>query len=93
MAKVIGHLCAPTGNYIKDGQEKTSWTKCGILMETEKGFRVKLDTVPVGGSEQGIWFSVFDPDPPSQRQGSAQQAPSRPSGGQQGKLNEDDMPF
>lgn len=89
MAKVIGHLCAPTGKYIKDGQEKTSWTKCGILMETEKGFRVKLDTVPVGGQEQGIWFSVFDPDPP-QSKGSAPKAPSSPS---QEVDKDQEMPF
>ena len=87
MAKVIGNLCAPTGHYIKDGEEKTSWTKCGILMETDKGFRVKLDTVPVGGTEAGIWFSVFPIE--DRRQGSAPQSSSRASQGQQ----DEPMPF
>ena len=88
MAKVIGDICAPTGKYLKEGEEKTSWAKCGILMQTEKGFRIKLDTVPVGGEGQGIWFSVFEKDTPSQ--GSAQQTPSRPS---QDVGVDDDIPF
>ena len=90
MAKVLGKICAPTGQYIKDGQEKTSWTKCGILMQTDKGYRIKLDTVPVGGSEQGIWFSVFEEDRKGDSQGSAQQTSSRPS---QGQPEEPEMPF
>ena len=90
MAKVLGKICAPTGQYIKDGQEKTSWTKCGILMQTDKGYRIKLDTVPVGGSEQGIWFSVFEEDNQPQSKGSAPQRPSRPS---QEVGDQDDIPF
>ena len=75
MATVIGDICAPTGKYIKEGEEKTSWAKCGILMQTEKGYRIKLDTVPVGGEGQGIWFSVFEKE--DQRKGSAQQTSSQ----------------
>lgn len=90
MAKVIGDICAPTGKYIKEGEEKTSWTKCGILMETDKGFRIKLDTVPVGGEQQGIWFSVFEKKEQGQSQGSAQQTPSRAS---QDVGDQDDIPF
>ena len=97
MAKLIGNLCAPTGKYIKDGEEKTSWTKCGVLLETEKGFRVKLDTVPVGGGEQGIWFSVFDQDNKGDRQGSGGQSSSRASEGQASStpagFKDDDLPF
>lgn len=87
MAKVIGDLCAPTGKYIKDGEEKTSWTKCGILMETDKGFRVKLDTVPVGGGEQGVWFSVFE----KREQSTGQQSQAQPT--QKPKDDQDDIPF
>ena len=85
MAKLIGKICAPTGTYIKDGQEKTSWTKCGVLLETEKGFRVKMDVVPIGGDG---WFSVFEEE--DQSQGSAPKTPSRPS---QGVGDQDDIPF
>ena len=63
-------------------------------MQTEKGFRVKLDTVPVGGGEQqGIWFSVFDRDDKPQRRDSAPQRPSRPSQGAGNDNDEDDLPF
>lgn len=83
MAKVIGDVCAPTGKYVKDGEEKTSWMKCGVIMQTEKGMRIKLDGIPIGGTEQGIWLSVFE------KQESRQ---SRPSGGQQSG-DQDDIPF
>jgi len=89
MATILGDICAPTGKYIKDGEEKTSWSKCGVLMQTEKGYRIKLDTVPLGGEGQGIWFSVFEKRD-DQRQGSGTQTPSRPSGGQP---EEGEMPF
>lgn len=82
MATVIGKVCAPTGTYIKDGEEKTSWSRCGILMQTDKGFRIKLDTVPIGGDG---WFSVFEEEP--QSKGSAHKASSRPS------EDDDGMPF
>ena len=39
MAKVIGDIMFPGGKYIKDGEEKTRWLKCGVLLETEKGMR------------------------------------------------------
>lgn len=88
MAKIIGKLCAPTGKYIKDGEEKTSWTRCGILMETDRGFRVKLDTIPVGGTENGVWFSVFEDEQPKSS-GSQQKPRSQATQ----DVPEDDLPF
>ena len=85
MAKVIGKICAPTGTYIKEGVEKTSWTKCGILMETDKGFRVKMDVYPIGGDG---WFSVFEEE--DRRQGSAKQTSSQAT---QEVGKDEDMPF
>ncbi len=90
MAKKIGNLCAPTGTYIKDGEERTSWTRCGVLLETDKGFRVKLDTIPVGGKDQGIWFSVFEDDQ-GHGQGSAPKPAPAPSGAP--VAGDDDIPF
>jgi hypothetical protein len=78
MAKKIGNLCAPNGTYIKDGEERTSWIRCGVLLETDKGFRVKLDTIPVGGEGHGIWFSVFEDDQ-GHGQGSAPKPAQKPS--------------
>jgi hypothetical protein len=77
VANVIGKICAPTGNYIKDGEEKTSWSKCGVLLQTPNGYRIKMDVVPLGGDG---WFSVFeDDDKQGQSQGSAKKSPSRAS--------------
>ena len=88
MAQVIGRVCAPTGKYIKDGEEKTRWATCGVLMQTDKGYRIKLETIPVGGEGQGLWFSVFEDDQGG-RQGSAPKTPSAASqGGGDG-----DIPF
>jgi hypothetical protein len=90
MATVIGDICAATGKYMKGNEEKTSWMKCGVLLETDKGFRIKLDGIPVGGGEgQGIWFSVFPRDEGG-RQGSGTQTRSRPS---QGVDDQSDIPF
>jgi hypothetical protein len=95
MATVIGDVCAPTGKYIKDGEEKTSWAKCGVIMETDNGLRIKLDVIPVGGTEQGIWLSVFEKDnKKGQSQGSSNQRPSRPSQERTHQPKpEDDIPF
>lgn len=80
---------APTGKYLKDGIEKTSWSRCGVLLETDKGFRIKLDTIPIGGEGQGIWFSVFEDDQ-GQSSGSGGQTRSRAS---QGAADKEDIPF
>ena len=89
MATVIGRVCAPTGKYIKEGEEKTSWARCGVLLQTEKGFRIKLDTIPVGGEGQGIWFSVFEDDEGGNK-GSGGQTRSR---GAQKPDDDSDIPF
>ena len=31
-SKKLGDLMVPNGKYIKDGEEKTSWLKCGVIM-------------------------------------------------------------
>lgn len=89
MARVIGDLVAPNGKYIKDGEEKTRWLKCGIVLETDNGMRIKLEAVPVGTGEGGIWFSVFEKDhdstsAPKRAEKPAQAAPAEP---------DDELPF
>jgi hypothetical protein len=57
-------------------------------METEKGYRIKLETIPVGGGETGgLWFSVFEDDP-RDAQPKPQSAAQKPSGDSDG-----DLPF
>jgi hypothetical protein len=61
MATVLGDLKFPGGSYkANDGSEKTRWIKCGILLQTDKGMRVKLESIPVGIAPDGGWFSVFE---------------------------------
>jgi hypothetical protein len=88
MAKIIGRVCAPTGKYLHAGEEKTRWATCGVLMETDKGYRIKLETIPVGGEGQGLWFSVFQDDQ-GKPQGSVTQTPSAASQGG----SDDSLPF
>jgi hypothetical protein len=87
MARVIGDLCFPAGKYVKDGQEKTRWMKVGILLETDKGMRVKLDAIPVVTGDNGLWLSCFEKDEP--QQGFREKPAPAPA---QGDLD-DDTPF
>ena len=85
MAKVIGDIMFPNGKYIKDGEEKTRWLKCGVLLETEKGMRLKLECIPVGINPGEGWFNIFEKrdDPPKA-------TTHAPAEGSKGKQN---LPF
>jgi len=99
MARKIGDVVFPNGSYMKDGQKKTQWLKCGVLLETDKGMRIKLDALPVNMQEG--WFQVFEPreDSPAQQQqsgfrNSQYQSGSQGQASQQGQIGEDpDIPF
>lgn len=42
-------VVANGGTYTnKNGEEKKRWIKCGIVMETERGLSIKMESVPVG---------------------------------------------
>lgn len=61
MTKVVGDVMYPNGKYIKEGEEKTRWLKCGALFETEDGrLRLKMEAMPTV-MEEGPWFAVFEP--------------------------------
>jgi hypothetical protein len=91
MAKVIGDICAPLGKYVdrQTNEEKTKWGKCGILLETDKGMRIKLDMLPAQVGESGLWLSVFEPRENQQRAPAA--APATPAPAPAGE--EPDVPF
>ena len=41
-------LTAKSGTYMKDGQEKNSYTRCGVVLTTKDGgFIVKIEALPV----------------------------------------------
>jgi len=46
--------------YTQNGEEKTHWINCGAVIQTDKGFSLKLETVPIGCDG---WFSLFEPKP------------------------------
>lgn len=87
MAEVLGDICFPAGKYIKDGEEKTRWMRCGIALKTDKGIRLKLEAVPAVVGEQGMWFSVFEKE--NQPRAPQQQSFREPVQNQQ----DDDTPF
>lgn len=59
MSKVVYEVAAKTGKYIdKNGQEKNRWTKCGVILQGEKGLSLKLEVIPVGFDG---WLSLFEP--------------------------------
>jgi hypothetical protein len=78
MARVVGDICAPLGKYIdrQTQEEKTKWGKCGILLETDNGMRIKLDMLPAQVGESGLWLSVFEP---RDNQGSGQAQQQKPA--------------
>ncbi len=97
MAKLIGEIMFPNGKYNTQEGEKTRWLRCGVLLETDKGFRIKLEALPVGATqvnqsgepENGLWFMVFEPREKQQdgfRDKPAQAAKKTPE-------QDDDIPF
>ena len=65
----IYDVMSPIGKYTNnDGQEKTRWLKCGMIVKTAAGkVALKLDALPVapmGGEEGGLWLQLFTPNQP-----------------------------
>lgn len=59
MSKVKYEVVAVTGKYTdRDGNEKNRYLKCGVVIQTDKGFSLKLEAVPV---ESNGWFMLFEP--------------------------------
>ena len=54
-----------TGTYMKDGEEKKRWLKCGVIFKSEKGnYSMKLEAIPTKRNENGeMWFALFVPKP------------------------------
>ena len=89
MAKVLGDIMAPNGKYVKEGEEKTRWLKCGILLETDNGLRLKLECIPIGVGADGLWLSVFEKD--NRQQGFREKPAQKPV--QEPVSGDEDVPF
>lgn len=84
---VTHELMARTGTYTdRDGNEKTRWTKCGIVVEKDGRMSIKLEAIPVGFDG---WLSAFEP---RERDQARPQQPRRPAAAQRDDLDED-IPF
>ena len=65
-------IVATIGNYEKGGKKQYVTRKVGVLMQTDKGPRIKLDASfnPAGclrGEDGGVWLALFDPKPRDQK--------------------------
>jgi hypothetical protein len=60
MAKVRYEIRAKTGTYIRDGQEKNSYAKIGVLFPNDdgEGFSGKIELVPAAGWDGRIYVSL-----------------------------------
>lgn len=70
---------------------KPVWRQFGIIVDTQKGPRMKLEAVPIGTSPTdggGIWFALFEPDTDEKPR---QEAPPPPR--QSAPDFDDDLPF
>lgn len=83
MSKVKYEVVAVTGKYTdREGNEKNRYLKCGVVIQTDKGFSLKLEAVPV---ESNGWFMLFEPKPKESHSGGG--------GSTGGEDFNDDIPF
>jgi len=63
----------------KNGQTKTRWIKCGVIIKNQNGnVAMKLDSLPLGTAVEedgGIWFALFTPEDQGQQNQPVQQQP------------------
>lgn len=87
MASKVYDVVAVTGEYQDaQGQTKKRYMNCGVVLQTDKGFSLKLEAMPVGSEG---WFMLFEPKDNSQGQASPQpqQPAPQPTQGQGGGFN------
>ena len=94
-------VVATIGQYEKDGQTKYVTRNVGAVIQTSKGFRLKLDASfnPAGcprSDDGGVWLALFEPRD-DQQQGQPQQQRQQPQRSQQAAPPDDqfidDIPF
>jgi hypothetical protein len=76
-------LSAKTGTYKnKDGEDKASYVRCGVVLETRNGLAIKLEALPV--SFDG-WIYMNDPKP--------KDGESKPTKAKAAPLSDGEIPF
>jgi len=54
-------VVAITGQYTNaQGETKKRYVNCGAVFQTDKGFSLKLESLPVGSDWNG-WLSLYEP--------------------------------
>ena len=89
-------VVATIGQYEKDGQTKYVTRNVGAVIQTQKGFRLKLDASfnPAGcqrSEDGGVWLALFEPRD-DQQQGQPQQR-QQPQRSQQAAPQDDHTGF
>jgi len=100
MAKLKYDVVATVGKYEKNGETKYISRKVGAVIQTDKGFRMKMDAFfnPAGckvDEDGSIWLALFEPRDDQQQGQPKQQRQGQPQRGQQAAppAYEDDVPF
>jgi hypothetical protein len=70
----------------KRKDDKPNYVNCGVVIQTDKGFSLKLNSIPAGNEWNG-WFSLFEPRPKDGEQKPQSAAPPA------SKDFDDDIPF
>ena len=59
--KVKFEVIAKNGTYTNsEGVEKTKWHKCGVVLESDKGLSMKLESLPIVFDG---WLNLWEPTP------------------------------
>ena len=58
---VLKNITALSGTYKdREGNEKSSYVRCGVILETKNGQAIKLEALPVNFDG---WLYMHDPEP------------------------------
>ncbi|WP_049326000.1 hypothetical protein [Stutzerimonas stutzeri] len=100
MAKHKYDVVATVGKYEKNGETKYISRKVGAVIQTDKGFRMKMDAFfnPAGckvDEDGSIWLALFEPRDDQQQGQPQQQRQGQPQRSQQAAPPDfdDDLPF
>jgi len=89
MSKKKYDVVAVTGEYTNaQGEVKKRYLNCGVVIQTDKGFSLKMEAMPIGGDG---WFMLFEPKPKQAPQDPPPQP--APQGGDFDNSFNDDVPF
>lgn len=90
MSKVYD-VVAAHGEYTdSNGQTKVRWRNHGVVVKTEKGLSLKLESTPAG--DWNGWFKLFEPKNPTQQAAQSAGQPDPYSGPRPGDFD-DSIPF